>query len=212
MSDTVFCEQCGASIRASASFCASCGSAQTPVAPGPAAAPPLTAGRDTAGGPPDGVSTVGDVASQPEPATAETVRRQSPSPVSQHGPPSATGRVAVSGAVPGGRLSRALNRARRQGDSQAVASFWLGWSSFGSALIGVLAKSSALYFIGVVLGVVAIVTARFARQRARAAGDADLVYLSRYGQITGWIVVGLLIAVLLFWAVFVGSFLGSFSH
>jgi hypothetical protein len=31
MSDTVFCEQCGASIRASASFCASCGNAQTQV-------------------------------------------------------------------------------------------------------------------------------------------------------------------------------------
>jgi hypothetical protein len=109
-------------------------------------------------------------------------------------------------------MSRAFTQARQRGDSQVVASFWLGWSSIGSALIGVLAKSSALYSIGVVLGIVAIVTARFARQRAQAAGDADLVYLSRYGQITGWIVVGLLLAVLLFIAVFFGSFLGSFGH
>jgi uncharacterized membrane protein len=93
-----------------------------------------------------------------------------------------------------------------------IASFWFGWSSLGSALIGILAKSSALYLIGVLLGTVAIVTARFARQRAQATNDADLVYLSRYGQITGWIVVGLLIASLLLIAAFFGSFLGSFGR
>ena len=110
------------------------------------------------------------------------------------------------------RLTQALRHAREQNDLQIVASFWLGWASAGFALLSVLTKSGALYLIGVVTGVAAIVTANFARQRARTAQDVDLIYLSRYGQVLGWIVVGLLIAGLLLLAVFVGSFLGALGH
>jgi hypothetical protein len=212
MTETVFCEQCGVATSVSASFCASCGSAQMPAAVSPTRTPPLTRGRDLTDETSGRVSAAEHVASPPESASHQATDEQGPSPTPQPRPPSAPGPVGVSRVVPVGRLSRAIAQARQQGDSQVVASFWLGWSSFGSALIGLLAKSSALYSIGVVIGIIAIVTARFARQRAQAANDVDLVYLSRYGQITGWIVVGLLLAVLLFIAAFFGSFLGSFGH
>jgi len=210
MSGTVFCEQCGAAIGASASFCASCGSAQAQIAVEQSTEP---SGSDT------------DIAAGPSwpPALAATVlRNRTPqasgpsAPIEPNHPqtpplPSPSGPTSTTGTWPG-RTSRALAHARDAGDNQIVASFWLGWSSFGSTILAFIAKSSALYFIGAILGIAAIVTARFARQRAQAAGDAELVRLSRYGQITGWIVVGLLLAVLLFIAAFFGSFLGSFGH
>lgn len=110
------------------------------------------------------------------------------------------------------RLTQALRHARAQNDIQIVASFWLGLGAFGFALLSILAKSGALYLIGVVAGVAAIVTANFARQRARTIPDADLIYLSRYGQVLGWIVVGLLIAGLVLWAIFLGSLVAAFGH
>jgi hypothetical protein len=212
MSDTVFCEQCGAAIRASASFCSSCGNAQTPTAVTPVPAPPLTSSRDVADEPSESASPAESLIPRLEPPPPEIPAGHGPSPRFPPGASPAPSPTGASKAVPRGRLNRALRKARRQDDSQVVASFWLGWTSITSVLIGVLAKSSALYFISVVTGIIAIVTARFARQRAQAADDVDLVYLSRYGQITGWIVVGLFIAVLLFIAVFFGSFLGSFGH
>ena len=238
MSETVFCEQCGASIGASASFCASCGSAQAPTVVSPDPAPPLTADRDVHDVLSESASPAASVVSPDEPLASvppprftfpprsaiesiATPHEQAPPEAADgHGPPANLGaapppppsQTGISPAAPRGRLTRALEQARGQGDSQIVASFWLGWTSFGSALIGLLAKSSALYFIGIVTGIIAIVTARFARQRAQSSGDIDLVYLSRYGQITGWIVVGLFIAVLLLFAAFFGSFLGSFGN
>jgi hypothetical protein len=212
MSETAFCEQCGATIGASASFCASCGSAQTPIAVSPGPTPPIVDRRDAPEEPSGGASPASSVLTPPESVAAKPAGGLGPSPdlgPAPSPPPSPNG---ISSAAPRGRLNRALEQARRQGDSQIVASFWLGWTSFGSAAIGLLAKSSALYFIGIVTGIVAIVTARFARQRAQGADDIDLVYLSRYGQITGWIVVGLFIAVLLLFAAFFGSFLGSFGN
>jgi hypothetical protein len=222
MSETVFCEQCGAATEASASFCATCGSAQTPIAVGHSLTSPVVDRRDVPdelsadvdrldvpNEPPVGVSPAASVPTPPQPAAAKVAHELRPSHNLHSAappPPSPTGK---SSGAPQGRLNRALGQARKQGDSQIVASFWLGWASIGSALIGLLAKSSALYLIGIVTGIVAIVTARFARQRAQGAGDVDLVYLSRYGQITGWIVVGLFLAVVLLFAAFFGSFLGS---
>jgi hypothetical protein len=237
MNETVFCEQCGAATEASASFCASCGSAQIPIAAshGPASSivdrrdvpDEVSAGvghrdvpdevsadvdrPDAPNEPSAGASAAASVPTPPQPVAVESADGFGSSPAlhSAPPPPPQPSPAGKSAGAPQGRLNRALGQARKQGDSQIVASFWLGWASVGSALIGLLAKSSALYFIGIVTGIVAIVTARFARQRAQGAGDVDLVYLSRYGQITGWIVVGLFIAVVLLFAAFFGSFLGS---
>ena len=111
-----------------------------------------------------------------------------------------------------GRLRHAYNSARRQGDQQAVASLWLGTGALTCCVLAVGAKISALYWISLLAAVPAITTARFARQRGKAAANADLVYLSRYGQICGWIVVGLFILVVLFIAVLLGAFFGTASH
>ena len=110
-----------------------------------------------------------------------------------------------------GRFRRSYARARRAGDHQIVVSFWLGVGGFASLLLGVIADAQALVVISLIAAIPAIVTARFARQRARDSGDSDLVYLSRYGQITGWIVVGLFLIVLLFIAVVFGSLAGALA-
>lgn len=110
-----------------------------------------------------------------------------------------------------GRLGSALHQARAAGDTQALATFWLGIASVACFALGVPTQATILGWGALLAGIAAIVTARFVRDRARAADDAELLYLSRYGQILGWVVVGIFIVVLLFLAVFVGSLLGSAS-
>lgn len=110
-----------------------------------------------------------------------------------------------------GKLGTALQKARAAGDTQAVASFWLGIVSVACFLIAIPTKVSALAWAALIAGIAGIITARFVRDRARQADDAGLLYLSRYGQIMGWSVVGIFVFVILIFAAFLGSFLGSAS-
>jgi hypothetical protein len=134
----------------------------------------------------------------------------------QLGPPRAESRVVGLGepesaatVATTGRLRAAYARARSDGDRQAIASVWLGTAALVCSLLAFVSHSSALYDTGLLAGIPAIVTARFARQRGRELGDKELVYLSRYGQIFGWIVVGIFLLAVVFIAVVLGAFLGS---
>lgn len=110
------------------------------------------------------------------------------------------------------RLRRTLRAARERRETQAIASFWLGWGAVGATVLGVLIHVPDVTGCGVLIGVAAIVTARFTRQRARAMEDNDLLYLSRYGQITGWLAVGPMLILLLLVFALLGFIIGLFSH
>lgn len=70
MSETVFCEQCGAAIPASAGFCASCGSAQVSVSVDHTVAPQVTTEPDVPGEPPGASSTASATDSSSDPVLA----------------------------------------------------------------------------------------------------------------------------------------------
>jgi hypothetical protein len=127
----------------------------------------------------------------------------------EHLPPPSPDAI-VSANAPG-RLRRAYDVARTRNDQQAVASLWLGLGALVSCTLALVASSSALYWLSLLSAIPAIVTARLTRLRGQEVGDADLVYLSRYGQVAGWIVLGLFILAVLFLAVFAGAILGSAS-
>lgn len=110
-----------------------------------------------------------------------------------------------------GEHGAALRKARAARDTQALMSFWLGVASVACFLIAVAAKSGVLIWAALIAGIAAIITARFVRDRARQANDAGLLHFSRYGQIMGWSVVGIFVILMLIFAVFLGSFLGSAS-
>jgi hypothetical protein len=110
------------------------------------------------------------------------------------------------------RPLRALHGARQRRDMQAIASFWLGWLSVVLVAIGVLTHLYNISGVGFLSGIAAIVMARSARHRAEANDDPELVYLSRYGQVTGWLIVGLLGGALLVVALIVGIIIGALSH
>jgi hypothetical protein len=89
-----------------------------------------------------------------------------------------------------------LRHARDQEEREVIASFWLGLASICAAIIGIVLSVSGLYGIAVVLAFGAIITAHFARQRAQEKGDAEIVRLSRVGQIAGWLVIGFIVVAL----------------
>jgi hypothetical protein len=248
MTDTVYCEECGAQLSHATKFCTNCGTEQTPSSrPGMAIAAagvePRSIKADPAAGPPPARMRKPDreVTRPPAfpapPATrgplearwvpvARTVdaRADAPSPARSSvdagpaqvtAPPSGPGYSATPYAPTvrptGTRLGRALRQARDQRDTQVLASFWLGWGALALILLDALiAKTGGVFGTpGLAAAIAAIVTARFARQRGRATGNSDLVYLSRYGQIIGWTIVGLVVLAIVFLAVVTGAFLGS---
>lgn len=113
---------------------------------------------------------------------------------------------------PFARLSHALHDARDRRDTRALVSFWLGWAAVGLVAIGAATHLYNVSGVGFLAGVASIVLSRSARRRAEVRGETDRVYLSRYGQVTGWLVVGLLGGSLLLVALIVGVIIGAVSH
>lgn len=96
-----------------------------------------------------------------------------------------------------GRLRAAILHAHQSGATIAVWSLPLAAAALVVALVGFLPQSPGLVVISALLAVATIVAARVARSRALAAGDADTVYLTRFSQAAGWVIIGIVAALIL---------------
>ncbi len=109
------------------------------------------------------------------------------------------------------KVLRALGEAKERRDDQALATFWLGVAGVFSLVLLLLTQTPVFFWLSVICGIGAIIISRFVRERAIRDGDATLQYLGRYGQILGWVVIGVFLFIVVIWAIFVGVFIGAAS-
>jgi len=107
-----------------------------------------------------------------------------------------------------GRLRIAIAHAWSGHSQLALVSLGAGLATLLVALVGFVADSAVAIGVALAGGVVTLVAARVARQRAYAAGDSELVFLTRFGQSAGWVVIGI-VGVML---VIVALVLGQTAH
>ena len=126
---------------------------------------------------------------------------------------SALGIIIGASVSEGGALAPAIASQRAGRLRTAIAHAWAGHAELALvalgagvvtllvALLGFLADSATVVGVALAGGAVTIVTARVARRQAQATGDSELVFLTRFGQSAGWVVIGvvgiLLVTVLL---------------
>ena len=96
-----------------------------------------------------------------------------------------------------GRLRVAFDHARSTGNVQVLSSLGLGAGSLGLAFVSFTAQQATVLLVSIAGAIAAIVTARFSRRAAMARGDDQTVYLSRFGQVFGWSVLGFVLVLLL---------------
>ena len=90
-----------------------------------------------------------------------------------------------------GRLRAAITHAWAGHAQLALVSLGAGVATLLVSLLGFVADSATVVGVALGGGMVTIVTSRVARQHAQAAGDSELVFLTRFGQSAGWVVIGI---------------------
>jgi hypothetical protein len=88
--------------------------------------------------------------------------------------------------TPAGGLRIAIGRARATGASLALGSLAVAAGAVVLGLIGYMADIAVLLGLALLGAIATIVMARFARRQAQAAGEDAIVYLTRFGQLSGW--------------------------
>jgi hypothetical protein len=104
-----------------------------------------------------------------------------------------------------GRLRIAIAHASAGHSQLALVSLGAGVATLLVALVGFVADSATVVGVALAGGAVSVVAARFARQRALAAGDSELVFLTRFGQSAGWVVIGIVGVLLVIVALALGQ-------
>jgi hypothetical protein len=89
-----------------------------------------------------------------------------------------------------GRLGTAIAHAWRGHAHLALVSLGAGVATLLVALLGFVGDSATVVGVALAGSITTIVTARVARRQAQAAGDGELVFLTRFGQSAGWVVIG----------------------
>lgn len=107
------------------------------------------------------------------------------------------------------RIWRSLHEARVRRDDQALATFWLGVIGVGSLILGLITQAGAFVWVALISGIGALITSRFVRDRARQTDDSTLLYLGRWGQALGWVVVAIFAFFIVIWVIFLGVLLGA---
>ncbi|MGO9753850.1 MAG: hypothetical protein ACLP8S_19860 [Solirubrobacteraceae bacterium] len=97
---------------------------------------------------------------------------------------------------PAAGLRSAIGRARATGASLALGSLAVAAGAVVLGLTGYMADIAVLLGLALLGAIATIVMARFARRQAKAAGEDAIVYLTRFGQLSGWAILAVL-AVLL---------------
>ncbi|MGO9976085.1 MAG: hypothetical protein ACLP01_25435 [Solirubrobacteraceae bacterium] len=88
--------------------------------------------------------------------------------------------------TPAGGLRIAIGRARTTGASLALGSLAVAAGVVVLGLIGYVTDIAVLLGLALLGAITTIVMARFARRHAQAAGEDAIVYLTRFGQMSGW--------------------------
>lgn len=111
-----------------------------------------------------------------------------------------------------GRLRAAITHAWAGHAQLALVSLGAGVATLLVSLLGFVAYNATVVGVALAGGMVTIATARVARQHAQAAEDSELVFLTRFGQSAGWVVIGIVGVLLVIVLIALGQTAQSISQ
>jgi hypothetical protein len=112
----------------------------------------------------------------------------------------------------GGRLRAAIGKAWQLNAHLAVQSLAIGAAAIVVALLGVVDQSPLVVGIGLALSIATVAMARVARQHAQATDNPELVYLTRFGQTVGWLIITTTAVLLVIAIIAIGQTATTINH